>query len=183
MTGTRGSPAAAAWASTNSRRTACIATRSNSIVERGQEADDFEVELLAKDVQSPCAILAGTPGEQDSWVDVGHGRITGLGIRFAGQDSLTDVPSPPVALLVLCTSRRSPTPPLGRGRTPPGCDSPGGDSSSPLLPPVQAHRPGPVSDDYEHGPHQAQVLHELDHLLLPRLGVAKRPEVVEKVSG
>ena len=62
---------------------------------------------MAKDVQSPCAILAGTSGEQDSWVDVGHGRITGLGIRFAGQDSLTDVPSPPVALLVLCTSRRS----------------------------------------------------------------------------
>jgi hypothetical protein len=40
------------------------------LVERGQESDDFQVGSLAKDVERPGAILAGTPGEQD--FEVGH---------------------------------------------------------------------------------------------------------------
>ena len=76
-------------------------------VERGQEADDFEVELLAKDVQSPCAILAGTPGEKD--FGAGHGLV--IGSETDCQDSRLGVPSPAVELIVDCTNGGSPNPP------------------------------------------------------------------------
>lgn len=38
------------------------------LVERGEEPDDFEVGLLAQDVERPRRVLAGTPGEEDSRV-------------------------------------------------------------------------------------------------------------------
>ena len=64
------------------------------LVERGQEADDFEVGLLAQDVKRSGDILAGTPGEQDFAADRGYGRI---GVSDSlGMDR--DVPPAPLSL-------------------------------------------------------------------------------------
>ena len=74
------------------------------LVERGQEPDDFEVGLLAKDVERPGAILAGTPGEQDFGDGTAHGLLSGRtrqterGILAGISGSLTKSPS-------FCTSR------------------------------------------------------------------------------
>ena len=51
------------------------------LVERGQEPDDFDVGLLAKDVQCPGAVLAGTPGEQHVLYRTYHGHTTGIGFH------------------------------------------------------------------------------------------------------
>src|SRR5262249_50323344 len=45
------------------------------LIERRQEPDDFEVGLLAEDMERPGAILAGTPGEEDFRSGAGHHRL------------------------------------------------------------------------------------------------------------
>ena len=52
-------------------------------VERRQEPDDCEVGLLAKDVQRPGAVLAGTPGEQDVLSWNGHHHFSGALVRWS----------------------------------------------------------------------------------------------------
>jgi hypothetical protein len=34
-------------------------------IDRGEEPDDFDVVVLAKNVERPCAVFAGTPREKD----------------------------------------------------------------------------------------------------------------------
>src|SRR5271166_2883444 len=65
MTGYRGSPATAAWASNQFSPHWEHGNPVERFVERGQESDDMKIGFLTKDMQRPFAFFAGTPREKD----------------------------------------------------------------------------------------------------------------------